>query len=560
MKKIFLYAFSLCLLVTSCDNFLDTENLTKKDSSNFPKTEADIQSALTSIYDELRHATDGEEGQQFYISAELLSDDRFGGGGPDDRRAAALDQLLKSDENMFADPWRQNYRGIYRANFLLEKLDGIDASETAKKQARGEACFMRAYFYFQLCQMFGTVPLSVTTKAENLPRASKEELYAQIATDLKTAIECLPATPYSTSDASQLGRANHWAAEGMLARVFLFYTGYYNEEALPLTDGTLTRDDVIRYVDDCVANSGYALVDDFRSLWPYANEYTGKDYDYVKGNNLHWIGESGANTESMFTIRYSAQASWNDGSAYRNNRVCLYMTPREGADMMTNFPYGLGWGWGTVNSKTYTDWPSDDLRRDASIMNVDKEMPNYTWGNDKQMNETGYWSKKYAAFNCIDDDGSSVNFYRKIYSTLDPDYQLNNIQDIYVLRFADVLLMQAELKHDAAPMNRVRHRAGLPDVAYSDENLRNERHWELAFEGLRYYDLLRWHIAGDVLQNNQNNVRVKDNLVDEPMDFSGIKARIEATQGLLPLPKTQIDLSNGMLKQNPGWGNESLKQ
>lgn len=217
-------------------------------------------------------------------------------------------------------------------------------------------------------------------------------------------------------------------------------------------------------------------------------------------------------------------------------------------------------GWGTVNSKTYTDWPSGDLRRDASIMNVDKEMPNYTWGNDKQMNETGYWSKKYAAFNCIDDDGSSVNFYRKIYSTLDPDYQLNNIQDIYVLRFADVLLMQAELKHDAAPMNRVRHRAGLPDVAYSDENLRNERHWELAFEGLRYYDLLRWHIAGDVLQNNQNNVRVKDNLVDEPMDFSGIKARIEATQGLLPLPKTQIDLSNGMLKQNPGWGNESLKQ
>ena len=63
-----------------------------------------------------------------------------------------------------------------------------------------------------------------------------------------------------------------------------------------------------------------------------------------------------------------------------------------------------------------------------------------------------------------------------------------------------------------------------------------------------------------MLQNNQNNVRVKDNLVDEPMDFSGIKARIEATQGLLPLPKTQIDLSNGMLKQNPGWGNESLKQ
>ena len=175
------------------------------------------------------------------------------------------------------------------------------------------------------------------------------------------------------------------------------------------------------------------------------------------------------------------------------------------------------------------------------------------------MNETGYWSKKYASFNCIDENGKSINFYMKLYPSLDPDYQINNMQDIYVLRFADVLLMQAELKQDAVPLNHVRHRAGLADVAYSDENLRNERHWELAFEGLRYWDLLRWHIAGDVLEANQNNVKVKNNLVDEKMDFTGIKERIQATKGVLPLPKTQIDLSNGVLLQNPGWGTESLK-
>ncbi len=558
MKKILLF-ISCIPLIYSCEGFLDTENLTKKDSSNFPQTEADIESAVVSIYDELRKTTDGEEGQCFFITSEILSDDRFGGGGPDDRRIAAVDFLLKSDENMFADPWKQNYSGIFRANFLLEKLNAINVSEDIKQQARGEASFLRAYFYFQLCQMFGTVPLIVSTKAENLPRAKKEDLYAQIGTDLKTAIECLPATPYSPSDVSKLGRANHWAAEGMLARVFLFYTGYYSEKSMPLIEGTLTREDVIKYIDDCVENSGYGLVADFRSLWPYANEYTTKDYSFAKDNNLHWIGESGNNIESIFSIKYSTQASWNDGSAYRSNRVCLFMTPREGADMMSNFPYGLGWGIGTVNSRTYSDWPSNDLRRDASIMSVNKEMPDYVWGNDKQMNETGYWQKKYAAFNCIDDDGSSVNFYMKMYPSLDPDYQLNNMQDIYVLRFADVLLMQAELKRDAVPLNRVRHRAGLADVAYSDENLRNERHWELAFEGLRYWDLLRWNIAGDVLEANQNNVKVKNNLVDEKMDFTGIKARIQATKGVLPLPKTQIDLSNGVLLQNPGWGTESLK-
>lgn len=547
-------------MLTSCESFLDTENLTKKDSSNFPQTEADIQSALTSIYDELREITDGEEGQCFFITSELLSDDRFGGGGPDDRRTAAIDGLLKSDENMFADPWRQNYRGIERANFLLEKLDAMNVNDEAKRQARGEACFLRAYYYFQLCQMFGTVPLVASTKAENLPRASKEELYSQIASDMATAIECLPNTPYSPSDPSQLGRANRWAAEGMLARIFLFYTGYYNEQAMPMGEGELTRDDVIKYVDDCVANSGYGLVPDFRSLWPYTNEYTGKDYAYTKDNGLHWIGESGANIENMFAIKYSTQASWDDGSAHRSNRVNLFFTPRESADIMSNFPYGLGWGIGTVNSRTYTNWPAGDLRRDASIMNVEKEMPNYVWGNDKQMNETGYWQKKYAAFNCIDDDGSSVNFYMKLYPSLSPDYQINNMQDLVVLRFADVLLMQAELKQDATPLNLVRKRAGLAPVAYTDENLRNERHWELAFEGLRYWDLLRWHIAGDVLQSNQDKVRVKNNLADEAMDFGGIKARMEATNGLLPLPKTQIDLSNGVLTQNPGWGNESLKQ
>ena len=557
MKKILICALSLCLL-TGCEDFLDTENLTKKDSSNFPQTEADMQSALTSIYDILRETTDGEEGQCYFITSELLSDDRFGGGGPDDRRTAAIDKLMKSDENMFADPWKQDYRGINRANFLLEKIDAVNASKEAKSQARGEACFLRAYYYFQLCQMFGTVPLVLTTKAENLPRASKEELYSQIATDMTTAINSLPAKPYNPSDPSQLGRANRWAAEGMLARIFLFYTGYYNEESMPMGKGKLTREDVIKYVDDCVANSGYGLVSDFRNLWPYSNEYTGKDYAYTKENGLHWIGESGANIESMFAIKYSTQASWDDNSAHRSNLIDLFFTPREGSDIMSNFPYGLGWGVGTVNTRTYTDWPAGDLRRDASIMNVKKELPKYTWGNDKQMNETGYWSKKYAAFDCIDNNGNSVNFYMMLYPSLSSDYQLNNMQDLVVLRFADVLLMQAELKRDAAPLNRVRKRAGLPEEPYTDENLRNERHWELAFEGLRYWDLLRWHIAGETLQNNQDKVRVKNNLIDEAMDFGNIKVRFEATKGLLPLPKTQIDLSDGVLKQNPGWGNNSL--
>ena len=86
--------------------------------------------------------------------------------------------------------------------------------------------------------------------------------------------------------------------------------------------------------------------------------------------------------------------------------------------------------------------------------------------------------------------------------------------------------------------------------------MRNERHWELAFEGLRYYDLLRWGIAGEAL-SQQNGVKVLDNMVETRMDMNDIAQRLEATKGLMPLPKTQIDLSAGVLEQNPGWGSES---
>lgn len=109
-----------------------------------------------------------------------------------------------------------------------------------------------------------------------------------------------------------------------------------------------------------------------------------------------------------------------------------------------------------MNSRLWESWPSKDIRREASILSVEKEMPDYGWGCDKQMNETGYWQKKYMAVNAYNEDGESVNYSRILYPEIDSDYQLNNTQDLVIIRFADVLLMAAELKRDAAPMNRVR--------------------------------------------------------------------------------------------------------
>ncbi|WP_321333488.1 RagB/SusD family nutrient uptake outer membrane protein [uncultured Bacteroides sp.] len=566
MKRIILFAI-IALLMSGCESFLDTENLVKKDNSNFPKTPADASTALTGAYALLREMTPGEDGQSFFITAELLSDDRFGGGGPDDRRMHAVDRLLKADENMFSDVWKKDYQGIFRCNMLFETMGNItwDSDET-KQQIDAEARFLRAYFYFDLCRLFGTVPLITTTESVNKPRATAEELYALIASDLETAIAEFPSTKYQDMPATQLGHATKWAAEALLARAFLFYTGYYEKDAMPLSEGgSLTKAEVITHIDDCITNSGHDLLPDFRNLWPYSNSYTKPDYKYAKDNDLNWAGEEGGNYETVFAIKYSSKATWDN--PWYNNEVCLYFSLREPADAEDIFPYGIGWGVGTVNSSLWEDWKNrepKDIRREASIFavdNPDEGVSNYAWGADKQMDETGYWQKKYMAINAhkTDADGnvSCTNYSRLMYPDIDSDYQLNNTEDLVIIRFADVLLMAAELKKDAAPLNRVRARVGLPAVAYSDEALRNERRWELAFEAQRYYDLLRWHMAGEAL-NEQNGVEVVDNSVKTTMDVGDIAARVKDTGGFMPIPQTQIKLSSGVLTQTPGWTGDNL--
>lgn len=131
--------------------------------------------------------------------------------------------------------------------------------------------------------------------------------------------------------------------------------------------------------------------------------------------------------------------------------------------------------------------------------------------------------------------------------------QLNNIHDLVLIRFADVLLMQSELKKDVAGINEVRKRAGLnPIAAYSEEALRNERRWELACEGTRWNDLRRWHIAAAALEK-QNGVAIY--YCGQPDTNTphngGYTARYNATAGFQKMPETQVAL--GTVKQNEGW-------
>lgn len=558
MKKILLCMVSVCLMASCSESFLDTNNLTKKDNSIFPTSTKDANQVLTAMYRPVMGDANSPQSSSFLI-AELMSDDRFGAGGTDDHDVQAIAALKKTSENMYARYWSLRWEGIYRANFMLKCEPDITwDSETEHSRIIGETYFLRAYYYFELARAFGHVPLVLTPDPVNNPQADPAEMYGQIASDLLTAINKLPAIKWTTGIGTD-GHATKWAAEAMLARVFLFYTGYYNAESitLPGEDGALTKAQVISFVDDCVSNSGHSLVSEFRNLWPYSAT---TDYKYNVDNNLSWIGEDGSNPEALFVAKHSG----NDWSA-RNNEALFFSLRYQdegGNKWMDCYPYGSGWGCGTVTINIYETWPTNDLRRTGSILNVDD--PNegitaYVDGAQNQIQDTHLWNKKYTAISTKTEDPAASNYlgigieplYWHLYPALNTlDYQSNNLQDFYVIRFSDVLLMGAELGslHAQVYMDRVRARAGLASIPATQENIRNERRWELAFEGIRYFDLLRWH-KESLITEHRSNVKVRNQKVET---IISIPFRTE-TKGFLPIPDQEILKSQGVLVQNEGW-------
>lgn len=563
MKKYFYIAAMAVLALFSCEDFLDTENYTKKNTGNFPETADDMDMMLNAVYVTLNHIVSNSgrnsvEASPFFVS-EAASDDRFGGGGPADRTYQMADKLMNYGTDVFEPFWKASYEGIYRANLLLESADNIEEwADEDKEQTVGETYFMRALFYFQLAQMFGEVPMPLSSIAEDLPKSSADVLYAQIASDLKTCIETMPNKTY---DPSFSGHATKYVAEAYMARVFLFYTGYYEKESLPLPDGNaIVKDQVVSWLEDCRDNSGFGLVDDFRELWPYTNSYTVDDYGYTKGQNnilgvpFQW--ETDVNKEILFATKFNNYASWTD---YGSSNMYDLNYGMRGQSEANTFPFGQGWGCGPVATGLYEEWimdEPDDLRIKASILDVNdpSEEITYTWDGNDQMEFTGYFQKKYMNILAKTSDGGLVPYSNLMYNT-QSNFQLGQTQDLIMMRYADILLMHSELTATNDGMNKVRARVGLSPKEYSLENIKKERRHELAFEGLRWFDLMRWGDVVDAL-NKQIGVAIINGGTETTMkEFGGgFAARYKETGGFWMIPKAQIDLSNGTLTQNAGWG------
>lgn len=495
----FIYIFmTAALLATGCKKFLDKTPLDSVNTANFWVTETDAISAINGAYQPLQWP-------KLYNLRMWTTDIWAGnsivgaGGGTDGIETQDIANFVTATDNAAAlDIWRGPAPGILRCNLVLQNVPGMSINETLKKRIIGEAQFLRAHYYFILVRLFGDVPLITTpqTPGDDLrpARTERSKVYDLIIKDLTGAINNLPAK--SAYAAEDIGRASKGAAIGMLAKVYLSLGQYQKTADLCVQLNTL----------------GYAL-----------NANYADNFNPQTKNSI----------ESLFEVQYSGKTSFsfwdNENQA---SWVSTFTGPRN-ADFV-----GGGYGWNQPTQEFVNAYETGDKRKDQTVLyaggpNFDGKVYKSTYS------VTGYNLRKFL-----------------VPKSISPDYDTNP-SDFPVLRYADVLLMYAEALNElgktaeaqaastgintGGPLNRVRNRAGLPDVqglnqAALREKILQERRMELAFEGHRWFDLIR-------VNNGQYGLNFLHSIG---------KVNAATKHLLLPIPQKEKD-ANPNLSQNTGY-------
>ena len=493
-------ALSLTALsLTSCNDFLDRNPL-----GQF--TQDDAPNALTggkmfNVYYLMRSYNITAGIPAFMVHMVRSEDSEKGSDAGDGAAEAAMwdDFEYTASNGPLKAYWGQNYTIIYQCNEILDDLANSDNPEdTENVRTRGEALFFRAYCYFNLVRAWGEVPL-VTFKVKeaseaNLPKTTAEKIYEQIDKDLTEAEKCLPPR----WDSDYTGRLTWGAARALHARTYMMRNDWDN-----MYDAST----------DVIASGVYNL------NTPVDEVFT------VDGENCG---------ESIFELQCESTDAMKQDLAI-GSQFCEIQGVR-GAGQ-----WDLGWGWHMATTLMGTAFEAGDPRRDASLLYfrrstddpITPENTNKPYGESPVSTAMGaYFNKKAYTDPAL----------RQKYTRM--GYWVN----IRVIRYPDVLLMAAEAANEkgipgeaAGYLEQVRaHARGLnagilPKVTSTGQTelrdaIRHERRVELALEPDRFYDLVRWGIAKQVLQAAGKNYQEKN--------------------ALLPLPQDEIDKSNGVLVQN----------
>jgi hypothetical protein len=612
MNKIYFVLILICISGSSCKKYLDTKPEDFSSPEQFYETETQLNNALAGVYNTL--AADATFGRQMVVELANGTDEAFY-----KRNALTVNTMLfnyDASNNIVATTWAALYEGVNRANYLLANINKPQMDEKRRDVIRGEALFLRAFFYFHLVSNWGNVPLllepTLDGKNVNIPQTPATQVYDQILKDMTIANGLVSTITVTKAN----GRVTKTAVQGILARVCLKMAGW------PLKD-------VSKYVDarawaDSVIQSGeHTLNPDYKQIFI---NHSADQYDLKEGIwEVEFLGD-------------------NSGAIKLASRFANQFAVRN-----TNADAGYGYATVGVTPTLYNYYLPYDLRRDWSIAT-------YGYVNNNSLDtlaktniyarDSGKWRRGYETVRPLNVNFSNTNFP--------------------ILRYADVLLMYAEADNEINGsasaqaieyVNQVRRRgygkylkgttgvseglksitltnggtgytntvadpiriifsgggggvdaaavvtvgadkvitgiqlknigAGFssnPDVSISGgggtgaqaiasifpvsvadlkpehiasklafrEMIQEERSRELSFEGLRRFDLIRWEKYISAMR--QTGVFMELNAPADIQLFQGIPAYfwVQEKHRLLPIPSADITL-NKALEQNPGW-------
>jgi hypothetical protein len=456
--KIFRFASVLfVLLSTSCNDYLQQNLQGTFSSATFYKSQSDALVAINGVYNATAFVNSMN---QLWAFGDVASDDAVKGGlSGDQSDVQSIDQFTYVRTNtVLANVWQYYYEGISRANYLLYYVPSIAMDVTLKNRILGEAKFLRAYFYFNLVNIYGEIPLKIlppiNSAAINVAKSPVVSIYAQIETDLTEASKVLPKT-YGASD---VGRATRGAAFGLLAKARLFQQDW---------SGALSA------VDSLEASSSYSLV----------NVYQDNFMDSTQNNS-----------ESIFEIQHLSNQSPSMGSFLNQ-----YFSPAAYNGYYFDAPVQ-----NFINEFETTSGGVIDPRLDYTVGRLGNKWVNKE-NFDPSWSSTGYLNRKH----------SQSTYDDPIIGNSGLNYVYMRYADILLVK-AEALNELNRGSEAIVPLNAVRKRARqsylydhnlpgfgavpanlLPDVVYTDQTslraaIQHERRVELGFEFHRYFDLMRY--------------------------------------------------------------------
>lgn len=498
------------LVTLSCDSLLDKVPYDAVSDDSFWRTEKDLDAAVASIYRTMVPNDNLLEFGLLDAITDIAATRTVAGFNP------ISAGVYNSNHGAVATRWTTAYRGIVRANDVLKNVDGMDVEESLKKERKGEALFLRSWFYFNLVYFFGDVPLILdvpTMDDADMSRTEKATVVEQMLADLENATELLNIVP------SSVGRATQGAALTLMGKIYMQESRF--AEAIPVLERVL--------------GLGYSLFPNYRELFMVGAEN---------------------NAEVIFDIQYSS----NTGKGLGNRFNTLF-----GNQSLKD----IGWSWLLPTKElvelyeTYPEGTPDpnplydrkDPRMDmtifrpgATFMDRNDQVRNYP---SQVVNYAHAQTGLHCRKNVI--EGSSP----------DADWSANwDAPNNWILfRYADVLLLYAEALietgsldqrvYDAINEVRSRDNVKMPSIspgksqAELREIVRRERGVELALEGWRFFDLMRWGLLKEVNNGKRVTHVTTGNLV---------VTRIFDDKHLLwPIPLGELDRNPNLKPQNPGW-------